>query len=343
MRRLITIVAPVYNERENIELAHRQIEAIHEERLADRFDLEVILVDDGSTDGSTEILRRLAVKHDHVRLVILARNFGHQAAISAGYHYANGDVIVTMDSDLQHPAEKIPEMVTRWQEGYDVVYAVREADHGGFLKRWCSRAFYRVFNLFSPTKILPGSADFRLITRQVRDALNQLPERCRFLRGLIPWLGFRSTEVTYTPRPRMAGEPKYRFFHSLGLSVTAFTGFSVAPLRGLLVLGVLFLLVSVGYLVYCFADWLTGGTVVRGWPSIVALIVLTQGLMLIAFGIQAEYLAKIIQEVKQRPEFVVREVVGDIREQNRVVRDTPEQPAPDPPTTEPTSAQEAET
>jgi len=233
--------------------------------------------------------------------------------------------------------------VARWQEGYDVVYAVREADHGGFLKRWCSRVFYRVFNVFSPTKILPGSADFRLITRQVRDALSQMPERCRFLRGMIPWLGFRSVEIGYTPRPRHSGEPKYRFFHSLGLSITAFTGFSVMPLRAFLLLGLLFLLISVGYLVYCFADWLTGGTVVRGWPSIVALIVLTQGLMLIAFGIQAEYLAKIIQEVKQRPEFVVREVVGDIREQNRIVRDMPEQPAPGPPPTEPTSAQEAET
>jgi len=310
MRPVLSIVLPVYNERENLDPVLSEIEEVHRQALAERCELEVLFVDDGSTDGSTEVLERLARERQHVRVVVFSRNFGHQAAISAGYRYATGDAVVTMDSDQQHPAAVIGRMVQQWESGYDVIYAVRDAQRGGIVKRTCSRAFYRLFNLLSPTKILPGGADFRLVTRDVLKALDQLPERCRFMRGLIPWLGFRSQKVTYEQRQRAAGQPKFRFLHSVGLGITALTGFSVAPLRASLLLGVLFLIVSIGYLVYCFVDWLGGGEVVRGWPSIVALIILTQGMMLVAFGIQAEYLAKIIAEVKRRPEYIVREVIG---------------------------------
>jgi polyisoprenyl-phosphate glycosyltransferase len=309
-RRLISIVSPVYNERENVERLLAEIQAFFGGELSDQFAWEVLFVDDGSTDGSTEILKRFSREHDNVRVVVLSRNFGHQAAVSAGYHYASGDAVVTMDSDLQHPVALVGEMLSRWRDGYDVVYAVRDCSHGGLLKKMCSHGFYRVFNSLSPTKILPGGADFRLVTRSVVDALNQMPERCRFLRGMIPWLGFRSIEIPYTPRPRAAGEPKYNFFRSLGLGITALTSFSLAPLRGALLLGALFMLISIIYLTYCLIDWLSGGSVVQGWPSIVALIVLTQGMMLLAFGIQAEYLARIVMEVKNRPEYVVREVIG---------------------------------
>jgi len=309
MRSVISIVSPVYNERENLEPLLREIEDFHRQQLADRYAMEVVFVDDGSTDGSTDLLRRLAGEKPNVRVVVLSRNFGHQAAVSAGYAYARGDAVVTLDSDLQHPVAAIGEMVRKWQEGYDVVYAVRDAHHGGLLKRLCSGGFYRVFNVLSPTQILPGSADFRLVSRQVVEALNQLPERCRFLRGLIPWLGFRAAQVSYSIRPRGAGKPKYQFFRSLGLGITALTSFSLAPLRAALLMGAFFLLISLAYLAYCLADWISGGEIVHGWPSIVALIVMTQGLMLLAFGIQAEYLARIVLEVKQRPEFVVREVI----------------------------------
>jgi len=326
MRPKISIVLPVYNERTNLEPLLEAIRSTHRSELADRCDLEVLFVDDGSTDGSTDILKELAKRYNEVRAVLLARNFGHQAAISAGYEHASGSAIVAMDSDLQHPVEKIPDLVARWEDGYDVVYAVRDADHGGFLKRWCSRGFYAIFNALSSTKILPGSADYRLITSQVRDALAQLPERCRFLRGLIPWLGFRSTSVSYTPKRRRSGKPKYRLWHSVGLSIMAFTGFSIAPLRAFVLMGAIFLLISLGYLVYCVVDWLAGGSIVRGWPSIVALVVLTQGLMLIAFGIQAEYLAKIMLEVKRRPEYIVERVIDGTEkngERTRVLRKTP--------------------
>jgi len=309
MRPKISIVLPVYNERENLEPLLEAILAMHRADLADRYALEVLFVDDGSTDGSTDVLESLAERFDDVRSILFARNFGHQAAISAGYRYATGAAIIAMDSDFQHPVQTIPDLVARWEEGYDVVYAVRDIDHSPPLKRWCSRGFYAVFNAVSSTKILPGSADYRLITSQVRDSLAQMPERCRFLRGLIPWLGFQSASVTYTPERRRSGKPKYRFWHSLGLSITAFTGFSVAPLRAFVLLGGVFLLISLAYLVYCVVDWLSGGNVVRGWPSIVALVVLTQGLMLIAFGIQAEYMAKLMLEVKRRPEYVVKRVI----------------------------------
>ena len=325
-RPLISIVSPVYNERENVERLLAEIQAFFGGELSGQFAWDVLFVDDGSTDGSTEVLNRLSREHDNVRVVVLSRNFGHQAAVSAGYHYASGDAIVTMDSDLQHPVALVGEMLNRWRDGYDVVYAVRDCSHGGLLKKACSHGFYRVFNFLSPTKILPGGADFRLVTRSVVEALNQMPERCRFLRGLIPWLGFRSIEILYTPRPRAAGEPKYNFFRSLGLGITALTSFSLAPLRGALILGTLFLLMSLGYLCYAFVDWLEGGALVQGWTSIVALIVLTQGLMLLAFGIQAEYLARIVLEVKHRPEYVVREVIG-----NEPTNSSAESVRPEPP------------
>lgn len=311
MRQLVSVVSPVCNERENVEPLLAEILAFCHNATGGRMDVEVVFVDDGSTDGSTEILKRLAGEHENVRVVVLSRNFGKQAAVSAGYRHARGDAILTIDSDLQHPLDACREMLDRWQEGFDVVYGVRNAQQGGFLKRACSRAFYRVFNLLSPTKVLPGVADFRLVSRRVVEALNQLPERCRWSPGLIPWLGFRSTEVRYKQRPRARGEPKYHFVRSLALAITALTSFSVAPLRGALLLGAFFMLISVGYLVYCLVDWMLGGTVVRGWTSIVALSVMTQGLMLMAFGIQAEYLAKIFLEVKQRPEYIVREIVGN--------------------------------
>ncbi|MCK4624118.1 MAG: glycosyltransferase family 2 protein [Phycisphaerae bacterium] len=307
---ILSFVLPVYNERDNVKNILREIETFHREKMAGHFDLEVLFVDDGSTDGSVQVLKALAEQHDYVRVVIFSRNFGHQAAVSAGYRYARGTAIVGMDSDMQHPVATVEEMVTRWQEGYDVVYAVRDSSQAGLFKSLCSRAFYKIFNLLSQTDILPGGADFRLVSRKVVDALNELPERCRFIRGLIPWLGFSSTKVTYTPRPRASGEPKYSFFKSLGLGITALTSFSIAPLRASLVLGALFMLISIVYISYSIVSWFLGGTLIRGWMSIMALIVLTQGMTLLVFGIQAEYLAKIVMETKRRPEYVVCEVIG---------------------------------
>ncbi len=336
MRSLISIVLPIYNERENIERLFTELKTYHQKEFSDRFDLEVLFVDDGSVDGSTEILRRLAKDNDSVRVIAFSRNFGHQAAVSAGYRYSDGDAIVVMDSDLQHPVATIGEMVRQWQQGYDVVYAVRDSPQSGIFKRLWSRTFYRVFNWLSQTKIPPGASDFRLVTRDVVVALSQLPERCRFVRGLIPWLGFCSAKVTYTPGARGAGTPKYRFLHSLRLGITALTSFSVMPLRASLLLGVFFLLVSLGFLCYSLLAWLIGGTLVRGWTSIVALIILTQGLTLIAFGIQAEYLAKIVSEVKRRPEYIVRETVG------KPARSNADRQGPKPPQGDITRSDEAE-
>ena len=309
-RPLLSIVSPVYNERENVERLLAEIRAFFGGELSGQFAWEVLFVDDGSTDGSTEVLKRLAQENANVRVVIFSRNFGKQAALSAGYRYARGDAVLTVDSDLQHPVEALGEMVAQWQAGYDVVYGVRESHDGGLVKRACSWTFYRFFNLISATKVVPGVADFRLVSRPVVESLKQLPERCRWSPGLIQWLGFRSAEIQYQQGRRAAGEVKYSFLRSLGLAVTALTSFTTAPLRVALVLGMLLMLISIGYLTYCLVDWLCGGTVVRGWTSIVAISVMTQGLTLLAFGIQAEYLAKIFLEVKHRPEYVVRDVIG---------------------------------
>jgi dolichol-phosphate mannosyltransferase len=273
-------------------------------------DFELIVVDDGSHDATGERLRALAVEDDRVKLVALSRNFGHQAAISAGLEHARGDVVVMIDGDLQDPPELIPEMLDAWRRGADVVYAVRESRAGETqFKLASARWFYRLFAKLARIELAPDSGDFRLMDRAPLDALLSMPERNRFLRGMTVWVGFTQTAVAYSREARSGGQTKFTLRHMLRFAFDAITSFSHAPLQAATLLG--FVFSALAFLaiplavVARYADIYS-----RGVPSTIVIILLLGGIQLITVGIIGEYVGRIYDEVKHRPLYVVRERVN---------------------------------
>jgi dolichol-phosphate mannosyltransferase len=300
---LVSVVAPVYNEIETLPEFHRRVTAA----LAGRR-YELVLVDDGSNDGSGELLEQLAARDTAVRPVHLSRNFGHQAALTAGLEAARGAAVVTMDADLQDPPEAIPRLLEQWSAGADVVHGVRHERRGESRRRlFVIRQFYRVFNRLSGLASFPGhSGDFRLISRRALDALNALPERNRFVRGLVSWVGFRQVSVVYERDARYAGVTKYTLRRMLRFSLDAVASLSNVPLQIATVLGfvcafVAFLAIPVVVALKIFGSYLPG------FSTITIVVLLLGGLNLIAVGIIGEYVGRIYDEVKRRPLYVVRE------------------------------------
>jgi dolichol-phosphate mannosyltransferase len=304
---LVSVVVPAMNESECLSKLHEELRKVCD-ALPYRF--EFVFVDDGSTDNSAEVLARLRREDRRVRYLLLSRNFGHQAALSAGLAHASGQAVIMMDGDLQHPPSLIPELLARWSEGYDVVNTIRvetEAIHG--IKRLFSDSFYKAFNWLSNVQIQQGAADFRLVSRAVADSLKDLPERHRFLRGLVPWLGFKQTYVRFTAPARFAGRTKYSFLRNIRFALDGFTSFSFYPLRRMTVAGWLITLASAVYGLWAIASHIAGKTV-PGWTSLIICVVFFGGCQLIAFGVIGEYVGRILEQVKGRPIFIVREAVG---------------------------------
>lgn len=301
----LSIVVPVYNEEASLQSLHERVSAVVS-GITQRY--EIVLVDDGSADDSPSILRRLVRTDPHVRSIHLARNFGHQAAVTAGVRYAAGDVVVIMDADLQDPPELVGEMLTRWEEGFDVVYAQRTArEKEGVFKRWTAYLYYRLLGRVTDISIPKDTGDFCLMDRRVVDLLNSLPERNRYIRGLRAWLGFRQTAVTFERPPRFAGEPKYTFTKSLRLAIDGIVSFSKTPLRIATYLG---LTVSAGSFLlglFFLLEKLLVGVPTRGWASLILVVLFLGGVQLLTIGIIGEYLSRVYDEVKQRPVFVIRE------------------------------------
>jgi dolichol-phosphate mannosyltransferase len=272
---------------------------------------EFLFVDDGSTDATPAALAALRQRDPRVLYLLLSRNFGHQAALSAGLAYAGGDVVIMMDGDLQHPPAVIPELLAKFEEGYDVVNTVRRATaRVGLAKRLTSALFYRLFNWAASVRIQPGGADFRLLSRPVADALNDLPEVHRFLRGLVPWLGFRQTTVEFSAPDRWAGRSKYTFRRSLKLALEGITAFSYYPLRKLAVFGALVTGLSFAYGLYALGIHLFTNTAVPGWTSLLLSVLLLSGCQLLAMAVLGEYLGRVVEQVKNRPMYLVRESAG---------------------------------
>jgi len=304
----LSLVIPVYNEEEVLpELERRLLLVIR--GLGST--VEVILVNDGSRDRTGELTTALCRKTAGFRSIHFARNFGHQAAATAGMHYARGRAVVIMDADLQDPPELITEMLAKWREGCEVVFAQRvRREEEGWFKRFTAYLFYRVLQRLTDVRIPSDTGDFCLMDRRVVDHLNALPERNRYLRGLRAWLGFRQGAVHFERPGRVAGEPKYTFWKSLGLSVDALVGFSKLPLRLATYFGFLVALASFLLALFYVVKKLVLGFPVQGWASTVVLILFLGGVQLLTLGIMGEYLSRIYDEVKQRPLYVVRETVG---------------------------------
>jgi dolichol-phosphate mannosyltransferase len=318
-RLLLSVVIPCANEQEVLRETNQRLLAVLESL---SLDFEIVYVDDGSTDCTPQLLRELHAQDDHVRVVRLSRNFGQQVAITAGMEHAAGDAVVIIDADLQDPPEVIEEFVQKWLEGYDVVYGIRTEREGETaFKLWTAKAFYRFINHLSDTRMPLDTGDFRLIDRRVVQALLSMPERDRFVRGMVSWLGFSQIAVRYRRAPRLAGATKFPFFKMVRFAMDGIVSFSIVPLRlatwlglassGLAVLGILYALLS-----RFFAQgW------VKGWTSIVIAVLLFGGAQLVCLGIIGEYIGRIYGESKRRPLYVVRERMGFDAQNQPVARD----------------------
>lgn len=302
-----SIVIPVFNEEETVPELVRRVGAVIGTLDAPA---DVILVDDGSRDGTMELLRKAHGEDARFKVVSFSRNFGHQTAISAGIDHARGDAVILMDGDLQDPPEVIPDFVAKWKEGYDVVYAVRTKRKENVLKRAAYAAFYRMLRKLSYLDIPLDSGDFCLMDRKVAETLRRLPERNRFVRGLRTWAGFRQTGLAYERDRRFAGRPKYTLRKLFGLAYDGLFSFSTAPLRWAVYFGFgAAALAFVGGL-WVVYEKLVHGIAIAGWTSTIVVITFFGGAILLTLGLVGEYVARIFDEVKQRPTYVVRETMG---------------------------------
>jgi dolichol-phosphate mannosyltransferase len=301
-----SLVVPAYNEERSLpELASR-LGALMD---ALDGDCETILVDDGSRDRTYELMLEAAARDPRIRLVRLSRNFGHQIALTAGVDLAAGDAVIVMDADLQDPPEVVLELAKRWREGYDVVYAVREAREGETrFKRSTAAAFYRGFNRISKVQVPIDVGDFRLVDRRALDVFNQMRESNRFVRGMFAWIGLRQTGVAYTRQERFAGQTKYPLRRMLGFAATGVISFSSAPLRAALNLGFVVSGIAFGFGIWSVIVKLTDLYEVPGWTSIVVVTTLIGGVQLIVLGVIGEYIGDIHDEVKGRPLYVIGEL-----------------------------------
>ena len=302
----LTVVAPVYNEVEGIAHFARTVLQVMDE-LA--YPYTLLLVDDGSTDGTAAALDALHVEYpDRVGVVNFSRNFGHQAALTAGMDYADGDAVICLDADMQHPPTLIPALVARWEEGFDIVQATRrEEPTAGWFKQFTARIFYALINRLSATRIEPNAADFRLLSRRVVDVFkNDLRERDRFIRGLVRWVGFPYTTVDFEAPPRFAGETHYSLGRMVSFARTGLISFSKVPLKVAVVIGFLVSVLSLLYGLYAVIAYLFfNAIVIPGWASTILVGTFLGGCQLLFLGLIGEYIASIFDEIKARPLYLV--------------------------------------
>jgi len=302
----ITVIVPAFNEalaiRSTLDHISQRLQT-----LTPHWD--IVVVDDGSRDPTAFVVREISAEF-RTTLVRFSRNFGKEYAITAGLDYAQGDIVVCMDADGQHSSDMLNTMLAKWREGYDMVYAVRDDRHvESPFKLWGSRVFYRMISLGGQIHIPRDAGDFRLMDRKVVNALRSLPERNRFMKGIYAWVGYKSIGIPYTPLPRSHGTSTFSRLRLMGLAWTGITSFSVMPLRLASAVGVLLALVSFGYGITVVIDTLFFHESIPGWPTVVASIMFFSGVQLLFIGILGEYLARIYDEVKGRPAYIVAEVV----------------------------------
>lgn len=298
----ISIVVPVYNEEDNIEHFVQTVETVME-RLP--YAYEILFIDDGSRDQSREILRTLGERDTHVQSIFLARNSGHQLALTCGTDHADGDAVITMDGDMQHPPELLPILLEKWESGYDIVQTVRLTTEGvSLFKRFTSKYYYRLLNALSDVEIQEGGSDFRLMDRKAVLALRRYREHARFIRGIVGAMGFRKTIVEFVAHERFAGRSKFSLHKMISFALDGILAYSVQPLRVAFYVGVLSALLAVLLFLHVLFETLSGATV-PGWSTIVVCSLFFGGMQMMMLGVCGEYIARILQEVKNRPLYLI--------------------------------------
>ena len=299
----LSVVVPAYNEEEVLVVFHQRLSAVLRS-LELRY--EIVYVNDGSRDGTAEVIAALRDQDPCVAMVDLSRNFGKEIALSAGLDHARGDAVVVIDADLQDPPEFIPKLVEKWDEGYDVVYAKRIAREGEtFLKKATAHAFYRLIQRISHVKIPADTGDFRLLSRRAVDALMQLREQHRFMKGLFAWIGYPQVAVPYRRDPRLAGQTKWNYWRLWNFALEGITSFTTAPLKLASYVGLVTALAAFAYGVVIIVKTLLYGNRVAGYPSLMAVILFLGGIQLLSIGVMGEYLARTFDETKGRPLYLV--------------------------------------
>ncbi|MBP9797851.1 glycosyltransferase family 2 protein [Candidatus Woesebacteria bacterium] len=304
---LLSVIIPVYNEEGNIEPLLTRLTPI----LSD-YSYEIIFVNDGSRDKTAEEVKEAASKNKNIKIISLVRNFHHQVALTAGYHFAKGDAVVSIDADLQDPPELIREMVKKWQEGYMVVYAKRAVRHEGFFKTLTAKAFYRLIDLLSDTDIPQNVGDYRLIDKEVVSMLNNMPEKSRFLRGLVAWGGFPSTEIPFERNEREIGTTHYPLKKMITLALDGIVSFSTKPLKFAMYMGFFSALLGMLGIVYAIYRrfLLPQEYWVEGWTATFVGIMFFGGVQLVTIGIIGEYIGRIYTQVQGRPPFLIKEKIN---------------------------------
>lgn len=300
----LSIVIPIMNEEGNIiKLIDRILNVLKSFE-----NWEVIFVDDGSTDNTLSVIKKEAEKNSRIKYLSFSRNFGHQNALRAGLDFAVGDCVISMDGDLQHPPELIPKLIEKWQEGFDVVFTLRQDDPKiSFFKRKTARIFYALMNKFSDVKIEPGAADFRLLDRKVVEVLKTIREDNIFMRGMVSWVGFKQTAIEYLPEERQWGKTKYTFKKMFKFAIAGITSFSLRPLHLSTIVGYIIAGLAFVYGLYAIFIKIFTEKAISGWTSVLAGVLFIGGMQMIMLGILGEYLGKLFIESKKRPNYIIKE------------------------------------
>ena len=301
---LISVVIPIMNEQGNLPFLVDRLNQVFEES----WQYEVLFIDDGSTDSTLEYIKDLNEKDKKFNFISFSRNFGHQVALRAGLDHANGDCVISMDGDLQHPPELIPDMINKWRDGNDIVYSIRKDDQSNNrFKRITSATFYWMMNRLSDVKFKKGTADFRLLDKSIISVLRNFDENPLFLRGIINWIGFKQCAIEYIPEERYWGESKYPISKMYRLALTGITSFSIKPLQISSILGTIIASISFFYGLYAIILKLFTSRAIPGWTSTLLLTAFLGGIQLLMIGIIGEYLGKLFIESKRRPPYLIRE------------------------------------
>ena len=306
----VTVLIPCYNEENSLSILYERLQFVFQN--LKEYNFQILLVNDGSTDNTLAKMQELRTKDSSVSYLSLSRNFGKENAMLAGLDYAKGDAVILMDADLQDPPELIPQMLQEWENGYDDVYARRRNRAGEtWFKKATAHWYYRILQRFADIEIPADVGDFRLLDRQVVDALCSLREKQRYTKGLFCWIGYNKKELLFDRDPRVAGNSKMNFLKLLGLAVDGITSFSVAPLRLASILGLLISSIAFIYLLFVIGKTLLFGDPVAGYPSMISIILFMGGIQLVVLGIIGEYVGRIFYEAKKRPDYLVSEYNGE--------------------------------